>query len=112
MGLSGEDMQISSSEEMESALRDQEYYDVNKYLIRHNEVWRDNYKSVNYIKEAIENDDIFAAVEGYVELGEEVQIALNVAPTKGGCWTKEEKKVIRSSEFNKAIKEYKTNEQV
>jgi len=106
LGYGGEDLQIASAEELVSALGEQKEFDANKYLIRHNEAWRDNHDSVQYIKEAIRNEDMFAAVEGYAELGHDVQTALHVAPTKGGCWTIAEKKYLRSEEFNKTMKEY------
>lgn len=105
-GYVGEEMSIASAEEMESAAEEQKFYDDNKWLLRHNEVWRDNYESVTWVKNAIFDNDLFKAVEGFVEMGHDVQTALHVAPTKGGCWTKEEKAYLRSSEFNKAVKEY------
>lgn len=105
-GYGGEELSVASAEEMTAALAEQDEFDANKYLIAHNVAWRDNHDSVQYIKEAIRNDDIFAAVEGYAELGHDVQTALHVAPTKGGCWTIAEKKYLRSDEFNKSMKEY------
>ena len=56
-------------------------------------LWRDNIEEVYRIKECIANDDIQGAAGYYADMSREVQVALWKAPSKGGVWTTEERKV-------------------
>lgn len=58
--------------------------------------------SITVIKEGIANNDLSTAAEAWFELDEEVKRALWRAPTKGGCFTIPEVKVIKSAEFRQA----------
>lgn len=110
LGFGGSE--LASADEMVEALEQQGKDEKANYLLQHNLVMRDNLASIMYIKEAFANDDMLAAVEGYAELGHEVEQALWVAPTKGGIWTKEERRLLRSDSFLASMKEYKSAEAV
>ena len=58
--------------------------------------------SINAIKEGIENEDYSSAREAWVELGQDVQGKLWVAPSKGGIFTTKEREVMKSTEFRTA----------
>lgn len=59
------------------------------------EVIRNNWDSINFVKEQLKLGEIDAAKEAYAELSEEEQKAIWVAPSKGGIWTTEERKLIK-----------------
>jgi hypothetical protein len=54
---------------------------------------------IEQIKEGIETGDLAHASRAYNALSEESRTAVNIAPTKGGPFTTEERNVIRSAEF-------------
>jgi hypothetical protein len=58
--------------------------------------------SIQLIKEGIETGDLTTAAGAYYALGESTVREIWVAPTKGGPFTTEEVKVIKSGEFRKA----------
>lgn len=58
--------------------------------------------SINAIKEGIEQEDYSSAREAWVELGQELQSQLWVAPSKGGIFTTKEREVMKSTEFRTA----------
>ena len=57
--------------------------------------------SIMAIKVGIANDDFPSSAEAWFELSNEVKTALWKAPTKGGCFTKIEREIIKSSDFRK-----------
>jgi len=61
-----------------------------------------NRASIDCIKEGIGANDYSTAREAWVELGQEVQTALWKAPSKGGCFTTEERKIMQTPEFREA----------
>ena len=61
----------------------------------------ENKDSIMAIKVGIANDDFPSAAEAWFELSNEVKTALWKAPTKGGCFTKIEREIIKSSDFRK-----------
>jgi len=72
------------------------------FLQRHNKALRDNLESIVAIKSAIANGDLSSAAECWYELTDEEKQALWIAPTKGGIFTTEERKVMHSQEFREA----------
>ena len=58
--------------------------------------------SINYIKEGIVEGDLHKAVEAWDELDDQEKESLWVAPSKGGPFTTEERKVMKSTEFRLA----------
>lgn len=75
-------------------------------LLRHNDAVRENLQVIMCIKQALAENG-FEEVAMYLDgMKEEVRNALWVAPTKGGIFTTEERKAIRSDEFNAARNAY------
>lgn len=63
-------------------------------LLRHNKTLSDNLTSVICIKDCISLNALGEAKEAWDELSEEEQTDLWVAPTKGGIFSTEERKII------------------
>ena len=59
------------------------------------EVIRNNWDSISFIKEQLKLGEIDAAKEAYSELSEDEQKAIWVAPSKGGIFTTEERKLLK-----------------
>lgn len=70
---------------------------------RHNDALKDNLESVMIIKTAIKEEDFDTAAEAIVELDRATRDALWLAPTKGGIFTVEEMKTMRTEDFRKAV---------
>ena len=66
-------------------------------LLKHNESLNDNLLSVIYIKDCISMKSFEEAQDAWIELGEEHQTALYIAPSKGGIFTTEERKIIKNN---------------
>lgn len=64
---------------------------------------RDLFRSVSAVKNGIDDGDLAIAAEAWYELTEQEKKALWVAPSKGGIFTTEERKVMQSEEFRKAF---------
>ena len=73
-------------------------------LEAHNKAVQENLPSITAIKEALVEDAYEYAAECYGEISNDDKIALWVAPSKGGIWTTEERKKLKSDEFNAARK--------
>ena len=58
--------------------------------------------SILAIKAGIANGDLASASEAWAELSNETKEALWKAPSKGGCFTTQEREVMKSSEFRQA----------
>jgi len=58
--------------------------------------------SILVVKESLSIDDYSAAKEAWNELGEEAQMALWKAPSKGGCFTTAERAKMKSNEWSAA----------
>jgi len=61
--------------------------------------------SIEAIKTGIEIGDLVMAKEAWDELTEEEKIGIWKAPSKGGCFTTEERAIMKSSEFRQAVGE-------
>ena len=59
--------------------------------------------SIEAIKTGIEIGDLVMAREAWMELTEEEKEGIWRAPSKGGCFTTEERKVMRTPEFRNAL---------
>lgn len=73
-------------------------------LDEHNRVVKECWASVAAIKQAIADEEWSALAEAWDELTDEEKKALWVAPSKGGVFTTEERKALKSDEFNAARK--------
>ena len=80
------------SEEGMKILDDEQY----KALVSENMV------SVSAIKTALDNEDYSTAKESWNELDEEIQMGIWRAPSKGGCFTTEQRTKMRSTEWRGA----------
>ena len=68
-----------------------------KRLLTHNRAVRDHLCSIYEICSSIAANDLTTAFECYHELGQEAQNDLNVAPSKGGVFTTEERKILKDN---------------
>ncbi len=58
--------------------------------------------TIDTIKESIESGDFSAGTEAWQELTEDEKMGLWKAPSKGGCFTTQERETMKSTEFRKA----------
>lgn len=79
-------------EEESTVLTDEQY---KKFCAHHMD-------SINAIKEGISLNDYSSAREAWVELGEETQTMLWRAPKNGGCFTTDERNIMKTPEFRQA----------
>lgn len=78
------------------------------FLLEHSNAVRENIEEVYRIKECIANGDIQGAAGYYADMSRDVQVALWKAPSKGGVWTTDERKLMSADgELAKLIAEMK-----
>lgn len=76
--------------------------DLYKKFSHHMEAVMDNIETVTAMKQFLADDDYDGAAEAWAEINHiKVLQALSLAPTKGGCFTVEEKRKMNSDEFKK-----------
>lgn len=75
-------------------------------LIRHNQAVRENLKAISGIKEEIESGDLYEVAMYMDNIGQDAITALWIRPTKGGIFTTEETKVLRSNEYQQVKANY------
>lgn len=68
----------------------------------------EHYDSIMAIKSAVADKNLDLLAEAYSELDRDTIMTLWVAPTKGGPFTTEERKIMKSDEFSEALRAYKT----
>lgn len=62
------------------------------------------------VKKALLEGDLDAAAEAWAEIDDAKTIsALSLAPTKGGCFTVDERKLMKEREFGDAVAKYRPN---
>ena len=67
----------------------------------------DNIETVMAVKEHLQEGDLERAAEEWAEIGDyKVITALSTAPTKGGCFTVDERKKMGSDEFRALMREH------
>lgn len=92
----GEDLPDPAAEERYNAMKaEDELKAYQEFCVEHQ-------SSIDAIKEGIAEDDYSTAYEAWRELGEEVQRGLWRAPSKGGCFTTEERNIMKTPEFRQA----------
>ena len=94
--------EIRSADEMRDAVDQQA---VISAQIRGVEIGRAQVEltdTIGCIQEGIGNNNLSAAAEAWYELTKEEKELLWVAPSKGGCFTTEERKIMQSTEFREA----------
>jgi|VirMetMinimDraft_7_1064189.scaffolds.fasta_scaffold61634_2 hypothetical protein len=62
----------------------------------------ENKDSILAVKAGIANEDLASAAEAWFELDNETKQALWKAPSKGGCFTTQEREILKSPEFRQA----------
>lgn len=103
LGLGGSE--IASADEVSTAIAHGSIKDAMEPILKHNDVARENFDSIYFIKEYIKTGDVAGVAQIWLELSNEIKEALWVAPTKGGVFTTEERAFLKSDEFAQARKE-------
>lgn len=62
----------------------------------------DNTDSIQAIKDGIQQKEYSSAAEAWFELNKEVKEGIWKAPSRGGCFSTQEREVIKSTEFREA----------
>lgn len=99
-GLAG--TEIASADEVSDAIIQQAKQDVADYFIHHNNTVSRCMNSILWIKESIAEGSFSVAKEAWNELSEDEQKTLWLAPSKGGIFTTEERKIMKSDEWGQA----------
>lgn len=104
--------EIASANEVSDAIIQQAKEEVGNYFVKYNSLVRDLFDSIYSIKNGINNHLnqceaeanlwLSSASEAYFELSDEEKMILNLAPTKGGIFTTEEREIMKSKEFREA----------
>jgi len=95
--------EIRSADEMREAVDQQELIAAQKRGIEIGKAQILLKDTVSAIKTGINEGNLHAANEAWRELTDDEKKLLWVAPSKGGCFTTEERKIMQSSEFREAI---------
>ncbi len=95
LGLAG--TEIASADELVEVLKK-----LNQGSIDHMVAVRDHMTSVLVIIDAIRDGRLEVAAEAWFELSEEERMSLWVATSKGGVFTTEERKTMKTTEFKEA----------
>ena len=99
-GLSGSE--YASANEVTDAIIQQGQQKVAEFYVAHNAAVAANLESIICIKQALACEDYSTAKEAWSELGEDIQRALWVAPSKGGMFTTRERETMKTTEFREA----------
>lgn len=95
----GSEGSYASAEEVAEAHIQQKQQEVVDYYTKHNKAVFENLESLEAIRGYISADDYASAFECWNELGEDIQILIWRAPSKGGYFTTREREIIKSPEF-------------
>ena len=94
--------EYASGDEVGTAVINQAVQGATEVLIRLINALMMNHRSVMAIKQGINDGDLSTAAEEWFVLPEDVKTALWVAPSKGGVFSTDELKIMKSSEFRVA----------
>ena len=94
--------EIASSNEVMDAIVKQTELEMNKGFTEHMQAVMDNLESVTVIKQGIIDNDLGTAREAWQELGEDVQMRLWRAPSKGGVFSTKERETMKSTEWRES----------
>jgi len=86
---------MNSLGDMEDDLIKQVKEETAKRFIKVISSYRHHFNSIACIKESIGCDDLSTAAEAYYELTDDEKTVLSLAPSKGGIFTTEERRVIK-----------------
>ena len=76
-------------------------------LLEHNASVRELIASIAAVKFCLKDDDYSSAIEAYDELTNDEKMSIQLAPSKGGMFSTEEVKKMRSNEWAEARKQTK-----
>lgn len=97
---------IASADEMSQAVIEQGRKEAQQRAFECMQAYQANRDSVDCVQKALAEGDYATAVEAFYELSDEIKTALNLAHTKGGCWTTKETQQFKSSEWTQAREEH------
>lgn len=80
---------------------DDDHINETDRILSHNRALRENIQAVAAIKAAMQADDYQEAFEMWILLPENVRDELWLAPSKGGIFTTEERKIMLTNRFSK-----------
>jgi len=98
--------EYASADEVANAIVQQNTQEATSPIVQMNEVLRNNFASIAYIKEALSEGAYDDAAEAESEIGRDDLVTLWVAPSKGGIWTTEERAKLKSNDMNAARKNF------
>ena len=103
--------EISSADELATALEQQQQAKEEALLVRYNEAVRDHFQSIALIKSIFAesnpvNSYFYEAYEAFAEIPQDDWQLLWRAPSKGGIWTTAERALFKSNDWNDARKAY------
>jgi len=104
-GLAG--TEYASADEVAGAISQQQVDEALADQYNYMDVLRENLLSVYFIKEFLKHQNWESAAESYCQLSRDDLVTLWRAPSTGGVWTTEERKLLKSDEMNAAIKLFK-----
>jgi len=90
--------EYASANEVSQAIIQQATIDI----VEHNSLVRDHIETISLAKEHIANEEYALAKGCLDDLDQEVKEKLWRAPSRGGMWTTQERKIMQSSEFRLA----------
>lgn len=94
--------EYASANEVSDAILQQEIKAHTERYIQFADALRRNLASVEAIISALATEDLSMASEAYQELSDDDKKALWLAPTNGGIFTTNERKIMKSTEFREA----------
>ena len=94
--------EYASADELQNAKTQQAVQEATDRLLAHQEAVRRLWPTIHAIKTGIEFNDLSSASEAWFELNDDEKKSIWLAPTKGGIFTTEERKVMQSKEFREA----------
>jgi len=100
LGYAGSE--IASADEVAEALKIQASKDAEKSAALHMQAVREHFSTIEAIQNGIAMEDYATAAEAWFELSADEKKSLWVAPSKGGIFTTEERKVMQSKEFRES----------
>ena len=92
-GLGG--TQIASADEVANAVTQQGHKEIYDRMVQFTRAFALNYSSVEAIKTYLSHDQVDLAKEAWNEIPQQEQMDLWLATTKGGCFTTEERKLLK-----------------
>lgn len=94
LGLGG--TEYASADEVTDAILQQKVMEHEEKILAHNKTVRENFEAIAEVKDQLADGNVDAAREVLNDLGNDIKMALWVAPTKGGIFTTEEREALKN----------------